>query len=88
MEKEEKETLLKIADYAEKQKRQAILRAVILFSLEMICCGYAIAMVIMVLTSDGHISAGYVVVPMLITIVFSIILVINAKGFAANEQNE
>lgn len=42
MEKEEKETLLKVAEYADKQKRQAILRAVILFSLEMICCGYTI----------------------------------------------
>ncbi len=43
MEKEEKETLLKIADYVDKQKRQTVLRAIVLFSLEMLCCGYTIA---------------------------------------------
>lgn len=85
MEKEEKETLLKVAEYAEKQKRQAILRAVILFSLEMICFGYTIAMVIMVLKGEGQISAGYAVVPALITVAFSVILVINAKDYV-NKQ--
>ncbi len=85
MEKEEKETLLKVAEYAEKQKRQAILRAVILFSLEMICFGYTIAMVIMVLKGAGGISAGYAVVPELITVAFSVILVINAKDYV-NKQ--
>ncbi len=87
MEKEEKETLLKVAEYAEKQKRQAIFRAIILFSLEMICCGYTIAMVIMVLKGDGQISAGYAVIPALITVVFSVILVINAKDYVRNKQN-
>lgn len=79
VEKEEKETLLKVAEYAEKPKRQAILRAVILFSLEMICCGYTIAIAIMVLKGDGQISAGYVVIPALITFAFSVILAVNAK---------
>ncbi|MCR5335216.1 MAG: helix-turn-helix domain-containing protein [Synergistes sp.] len=86
MEKEEKETLLKVAEYADKQKRQAILRAVILFSLEMICCGYTIAMVIMVLKGDGAISAVYAVIPALLTFVFSVILVINAKDYVRNKQ--
>ena len=86
MEKEEKETLLKVAEYADKQKRQAILRAVILFSLEMICAGYTIAMVIMVLKGDGRISAVYAIVPALITAVFSLILVINAKDYVTNRH--
>ncbi len=86
MEKEEKETLLQVAEYAEKQKRQAILRAVILFSLEMICCGYTIAMLIMVLKGGGTLSAVYVVIPALITLVFSVILAINAKDYVRNNQ--
>ena len=36
VEKKEPETLLKVAEYADKQKRQAMLRAVILFSLEIL----------------------------------------------------
>ena len=86
MEKEEKETLLKVAEYADKQKRQAILRAVILFSLEMICCGYMIAMGIMVLKGNEGISVGYVVIPALITVVFSVFSVINAKDYVKNKQ--
>ena len=86
MEKEKKETLLKVAEYADKQKKQAILRAVILFSLEMVCCGYTIAMGIMVLQSDGKLSAGYAVIPMLITFVFSGLVVINAKDYVKTRQ--
>ena len=86
VEKEEKETLLKVAEYADKQKRQAILKAVIIFSLEMICCGYTIAMAIMVLMGDGQISAGYAVIPALITFAFSVILAINAKDYVTNKQ--
>ena len=88
MQKEEKGTLLKIAEYADKQKRQAILRAVILFSLEMICCGYTIAMVIMVLKGEGQISAGYAVIPALITVVFSAMVVINAKDYVRTIQKK
>ena len=86
VEKEEKETLLKVAEYADKQKRQAILKAVIIFSLEMICCGYTIAMAFMVLMGDGQISAGYAVIPALITFVFSVILAINAKDYVTNKK--
>lgn len=86
MEKEEKETLLKIADYVDKQKKQAIIRAIILFALEMLCCGYTVA--IMVLSSDGSISAMYCVVPMFITFVYSIVLVINAKDYVRKLQKQ
>ena len=82
MEKEDKETLLKVAEYVDKQKRPAILRAVIMFALEMMCAGYTIAMGIMVLNRDGKISAGYAVVPMILTFVFTVLLMINAKEYA------
>ncbi len=81
MDKEEKDTLLKIAEYTNKEKKQAIIRAVILLSLEMVCAGYTIAMGIMVLKGDGLISAGYAVIPAFITAVFSVMLFINAKGY-------
>lgn len=85
MEKEEKETLLKIADYVDKQNKQFILRAVVLFSLEMLCCGFTIASGILVLTSNGQISAGYAVVPMFLTFVCSVALIINAKDYVAKK---
>lgn len=81
MEKETKESLHKIADYADKAKAQAIIRAVIFLSLEMICCGFTIASGILVLKSDGQISVGYAVVPMFITFIFSVALIINAKDY-------
>ena len=81
MDKEEKETLLKIAEYTNKEKKQAIIRAIIFLSLEMACAGYTIAMGIMVLKGDGQISAGYAVIPAFITAVFSVMLCINAKGY-------
>lgn len=55
MEKEEKETLLKIADYVDKQKRQTVLRAIVLFSLEMLCCGYTIAVGILLLNAMDYV---------------------------------
>lgn len=88
MEKEEKETLLKIADYVDKQKKQAIIRAAVLFSLEMLCCGFTIASAILVLNSKGQISAGYAVVPMFLTFVCSIALVINAKDYVGKIQRQ
>lgn len=86
MEKEEKETLLKLADYADKQKRQAILRAVILFSLELICCGYTIAVMIFSLQSENQISIWYVLVPLLITFFYSVVLMLNAKDYVRKNQ--
>lgn len=86
MERKEKETLLKIVDYVDKQKRQSILRAIVLFALEMLCCGYTIAVGIMVLISDGRISAIYCVVPMFITFVFSVIFLLNAMNYVRKVQ--
>ncbi len=80
----EKETLLMIADYSKKQKMQAIVRAVILFSLEMVMCGYTIGSGVLVLKSNGQISAGYAVVPMFFSFIFSIALIINAKSYVRN----
>jgi hypothetical protein len=52
----------------------------------MICSGYTIAMAIMVLKGDGQISAGYAVIPALITFVFSVILAISLKDLVNNKQ--
>lgn len=78
---ETKETLLKIADYADHQKRRAILRAIIFFALEMVCCGMSIGAAIVVINGDGQISAGYAVIPMIITFILSVLLVLNAKDY-------
>ena len=79
MEKETKETLLKIADYVDKQKKQAILRAIVLFTLEMLCCGFTVA--ILVLNSNEKISIWYAVIPLICTISYSVLLVMNAKNY-------
>lgn len=81
VDKETKETLLRIADYADKQKKQAIIRAIILFGMEMICCGLTIASGLLVLRSKGTISAGYAVIPAFIMVFFSVALLINAKSY-------
>ncbi|MCR5804955.1 MAG: helix-turn-helix domain-containing protein [Clostridia bacterium] len=81
VDKESKETLLKIADYADKQKNQAIIRAIILFGMEMVCCGLTIALGLVALRSEGKISVGYAVAAMLITFFFSGALIINARSY-------
>lgn len=86
MEKETKETLLKIADYADKQKRQAVFRAVLFFVIEILCFGFTIAAVIF--RSKENISAGFVVVPLFMTVVCSIALIINARGYVWNIQRK
>lgn len=81
MDKDTKETLLKVADYADKQKKQAVIRAVILFSLEMVFCGFTIGAGVVVLRSKGTISPGFAVIPMFIATLFSVLLIINAKSY-------
>jgi len=81
VEVETKETLLKIADYTKKQTRQAIIRAVIFFALEMVFCGWTIASGMLVLMSDGRINAGVAVIPMFLTFIFSAALLINARHY-------
>ena len=86
MEKETKETLLKIAEYADKQKKQAVIRAIIFFGLEMVCCGITLCAGCWVLSSNGQVSAGYAVIPMIFTFVFSVALIINAKDYVVGLQ--
>ena len=81
MEKETKETLLKIADYVDKQKKQAILRAIVLFALEMLSCGFTIGFVILALNSNEKISIWYSIIPFIFTISYSVLLVMNAKNY-------
>ena len=88
MNEDMKETLTMVADYAEKQKKQAIIRAVVLFSLEMICCGYTLGAATLVLKSNGEISALFAVIPMFISFVFSFMVVLNAKNYVRNFQKK
>ena len=88
MNEDMKETLTMVADYAEKQKKQAIIRAVVLFSLEMICCGYTLGAATLVLKSNGEISALFAVIPMFISFVFSFMVVLNAKNYVQNLQKK
>ena len=71
MDMETKKDLMKIADYADKRKKQAIIRAIIFFGLDMLFSGMTIGAAILVLKSDGQINAGYAVIPMLFALVFS-----------------
>ena len=86
MEKETKETLLKIAEYVDKQIRQAVIRAIVFFGLELACCVIAICAWRWVLSSNGQVSAGYAVIPMIFTFVFSVALIINAKDYVVGLQ--
>ena len=81
-----KETLFKIAEYADKQKKQAVIRAIIFFGLEMVCCGITLCAGCWVLSSNGQVSAGYAVIPMIFTFVFSVALIINAKDYVVGLQ--
>lgn len=86
MEKEEKETLLKLADYSDKQKKQAILKAFIVFSLGFICCGYTIAFMIFSLQSENQMSMWYALVPLIITVFYAVALILHAKDYVRKIQ--
>ncbi len=88
MDNEMKDTLLKVADYADRQKKQAIVRAVIFFALEMVCCGITIGAAILVLRSNGTISAGFAVIPMFISFLMSAALIINAKAYTSRIKKD
>ncbi len=88
MEKDMKETLMAVADYADKQKKQAIIRAAVLFGLELLCCGYTIGSAVLILKSNGQISPGYAIIPMILTFVFSLMLVINAKDYIGTNEKK
>ena len=88
MNEDVKEMLTMVADYAEKQKKQAIIRGAILIGLEMICCGYTLGAATLVLKSNGEISALFAVIPMFISFVFSFMVVLNAKNYVRNLQKK
>ena len=88
LEKETKETLLKIAEYVDNQKRQAVIRAIVFFSLEMVCCVITICAWGWLLSNNKQVSVGYAVIPMIFTFVFSIALIINAKVYVAGLQRK
>lgn len=88
MDKDEKETLLKVADYANKQKKQAIFRAIILFTLEMICCGFTIYFLIFSINSNGNVNVWFTLIPIIITLSYSILLVMNAKDYVNKIQRK
>ena len=88
MDKDAKETLLKVADYANKQKRQAIFRAIILFTLEMICCGFTICFLIFSINSNGNVNVWFTMIPIIITISYSILLIMNAKDYVNKIQRK
>ena len=88
MNDEVKETILAVADYADKQKKQAVLRAIIMFALEMLCCGFTIASIILIESSDVKISLWFAAIPLAMTIAYSVLLVINAKSYIHKVQKE
>lgn len=88
MDKDMKETLTMVAEYTDKQKKQALIRAVVLFGMEMLCCGYTIGAAVLVLRSNGEISAGFAVIPMLISFVFSVLVLMNAKEHVRRIQKD
>lgn len=88
MDKDVKETLLKVADYANKQKKQAIFRAIILFTLETICCGFTICFLIFSINSNGRVSAWFTLIPIIITMSYSILLIMNAKDYVNKLQRK
>lgn len=88
MNDEVKETILAVADYADKQKKQTVLRAIIMFDLEMLCCGFTIASIILIERSDVKISLWFAAIPLAMTIAYSVLLVINAKSYIRKVQKE
>ena len=88
MDKDEKETLLKVADYANKQKKQAIFRAIILFTLEMICCGFTIYFLNFSINSNGNVNVWFTLIPIIITLSYSILVVMNAKDYVNKIQRK
>ena len=87
MEQDTKETVLKIVDYANKKKKRAIIRAIILFVLEIMCGVLTLGLMVIVLQSECQISAVFAVIPMIITFAFSVMLIMNAKAYIRDVQS-
>lgn len=88
MNDEVKETIIAVADYADKQKKQAVLRAIIMFALEMLCCGFTIVSIILIESSDVKISLWFAAIPLAMTIAYSVLLVVNAKSYIRKVQKK
>ena len=72
-----------------KAEKKVIIRLIILFGLEMVLAGYTIASAVFVILSDGHLNAGYAVIPSLFTcIVSSIISVYINKHVRKRSDNK
>lgn len=57
-----------------KADKKSIIITIILLCLDMILCGYTIGSAVLVLISDGQISAGFAVIPALLTFVCSTLM--------------
>lgn len=51
-----------------------------MFALEMLCCGFTIASIILI-ESDVKISLWFAAIPLAMTVAYSVLLVINAKRY-------
>ncbi|SFC36543.1 Transcriptional regulator, contains XRE-family HTH domain [Ruminococcus albus] len=87
MNEDMKETMTMVADYTDKQKKQAILRGMILFGLEMLCCGYTVAILIM-MGCGLKLPVWLITVPLLLTAVFAFMVVLNAKEHVRRIQRD
>lgn len=87
MNKDMKDTLTMVADYTDKQKKQAILRGMILFGLEMMCCGYTVA-ILLLMACGTKLPIWLIAFPLFLTAVFSFMLVLNAKDHVRRIQQD
>ena len=87
MNKDMKETLTMVADYTDKQKKQAILRGMILFGSEMLCCGYTVA-ILLLMSGGKKLPMWMIAVPLLLMAVFSFMVVMNAKEHVRRLQQD
>ena len=59
-----------------------------MFALEMLCCGFTMASIILIESSDVKISLWFAAIPLAMTIAYSVLLVINAKSYIHKVQKE
>lgn len=48
---------------------------------EMLCCGFTMASIILIESSDVKISLWFAAIPLAMTVAYSVLLVINAKRY-------
>ena len=52
-----------------------------MFALEMLCCGFTMASIILIESSDVKISLWFAAIPLAMTVAYSVLLVIDAKRY-------